>query len=143
MHPIRTDVYGLMLIGHYNDLFVGTAANFARVDDGNSVTDGFGGGPYFTSLDEATIAYASEAAPGKDIDMYRFSAGYDKREWYSSFEYAYGYMTCSGNSIQEHDLIYTFDLDGKWQAQAIAANFKMQSSDNRFNRVVVRIDYNF
>ena len=137
------DVYGAMLIGHYKDIFVGAASNFARVDETNFVTDGFGGGPYFTSLDEATIAYASEVAPGKDIDMYRFSAGYDEREWHSSFEYAYGYMTCSDNYIKENDLIYTFDLDKKWQAQAIAANFKMKSSDNRFNRVVVRIDYNF
>ena len=118
------NVYGLMLMVHYNDLFVGGASNFARVSAGNSVTDGFGGGPYFTSLDEATIAYASEVAPGKDIDMYRFSAGYDKREWHSSFEYAYGYMSCSSNYIKENDLIYTFDLDEKWQAQAIAANFR-------------------
>lgn len=137
------DVYGAMFIGHYKDFFIGVAANFARVDNGNYVTDGFGGGPYFTSLDEATIAYASEIAPGKDIDMYRFSAGYDKREWYSSFEYAYGYMSCDGNYIKEHDLIYTFDMDETWQAQAIAANFRMKDSDNRFNRVVVRIDYNF
>ena len=137
------DVYGAMLIGHYNDLFVGAAANFALVDEGEYVTDGFGGGPYFTSLDEATIAFASEIAPGDDIDMYRFSVGYDKEEWYSSFEYAYGYMTCSCNSIEEHDLIYTFDLDQKWQAQIVAANFKMKNQDNRFNRVVVRIEYNF
>ena len=140
---IDGNVYGLMFMVHYNDLFVGAASNFARVSAGNSVTDGFGGGPYFTSLDEATIAYASEVAPGKDIDMYRFSAGYDKREWHSSFEYAYGYMTCSCDYIKENDLIYTFDLDEKWQAQVIAANFRMQSRDNRFNRVVARIDYNF
>ena len=137
------DVYGVMFIGHYNDLFVGAAANFARVDTDKYVTDGFGGGPYFTSLDEATIAYASEVAPGEDIDMYRFSAGYDKREWHSSFEYAYGYMSCNENNIKEHDLIYTFDLDEKWQAQVIAANFHIKSEDNRFNRVVARFDYNF
>ncbi len=140
---IDGEVYGAMLMGHYNDFFMGAAANFAQVDAGNSITDGFGGGPYFTSLDEATIAYASESAPGEDIDMYRFSAGYDKKEWYSSFEYAYGYMHCRDNFIKEHDLIYTFNLDEKWQAQAIGANFRMKNSDNRFNRVVIRIDYNF
>ena len=137
------DVYGAMLIEHYNDLFVGAAANFAQVEEDNFVTDGFGGGPYFTSLDEATIAFASESAPGEDVDMYRFSIGYDKEEWYSSFEYSYGYMTCNNNYIKEHDLIYTFDLDEKWQAQAVGANFKMKDVKNYFNRVVVRIDYNF
>ena len=137
------DVYGVMLITHYNDFFMGAASNFARVDAQNHITDGFGGGPYFTSLDEATIAFVSEIAPGVDVDTYRFSAGYDKEEWHSSFEYAYGYMTASGTYIKENDLIYTYDLDGKWQAQAVAANFKMKNSDNRFNRLVVRIDYNF
>ena len=66
------DVYGVMLITHYNDFFMGAASNFARVDAQNHITDGFGGGPYFTSLDEATIAFVSEIAPGVDVGTYRF-----------------------------------------------------------------------
>lgn len=137
------EVYGTMFIVHYSDLFIGTAVNLARVNEGKYVTDGFGGGPYFTSLDEATIAFASETSPGEDIDMYRFSIGYDKQEWFSAFEYAYGYMSASSDAIREHDLIYTFDMNEKWQAQAVAANFKQKNSGIRFNRVVIRIDYNF
>ncbi len=140
---IDGDVYGVMFIVHYNDFFLGSASDFARVDSQNSVTDGFGGGPYFTSLDEATIASVSELAPGVDVDTYRLSAGYDKEEWHSSFEYAYGHMSAKGIDIKENDFIYTYNLDEKWQAQAIAANFKSNVSGNRFNRVVVRIDYNF
>ena len=137
------DVYGAMFIGHYQDFFLGAAANFALVDSGDSVTDGFGGGPYFTSLDEATIAGASELAPGENIDMYRVSTGYDLEAWHSSFEYAYGYMSCDDNYIREHDLVYTYNLDDKWEFQAVGANFKMQKSDNKFNRFVARLDYNF
>ncbi len=137
------DVYGAMAIWHYKSFFIGAAVNFAVVDSGDSVTDGFGGGPYFTSLDEATIAGASEIVPGEDIDMYRLSAGYDMEEWHSSFEYAYGYMSCDDNYIREHDLVYTYSLDKKWQIQAVGAHFEMQKSDNEFNRFVARIDYNF
>ncbi len=136
-------VVGAMFIGHYNEFFLGLAANGAFVKPGKYVTDGFGGGPYFTSLDEATIAFASETSPGEDIEMYRTSLGYDKEEWYSSFEYAYGYMGCNSNSIHEHDLIYTYEKEKKWQAQVVFANFSMRDSDNRLNRIVARIDYNF
>ena len=140
---IDGDVYGAMLIGHYENVFAGVASDFARVDNGKRVTDGFGGGPYFTSLDEATIAYASDLVPGENVDTYRFSLGYDKKEWFSAFEYAYGYMSASSDAIKEHDLIYTFDMDEKWQAQAVAASFKEKDNNVRFNRVVVRIEYNF
>ena len=140
---IDGDVYGAMLIGHYENIFVGAASDLARVDDGKSVTDGFGGGPYFTSLDEATIAYASGVAPGENIDTYRFSLGYDKQEWFSAFEYAYGYMSASSDAIREHDFIYTFDMDEKWQVQAVVASFKEKNDNVRFNRAVVRMDYNF
>ena len=140
---VEGDVYGAMFIGHYKDFFLGAALNFARVDKGQYITDGFGGGPYFTSLDEATIAFVSEIAPGVDIDTYRFSVGYDKEEWHSSCEYTYGYMGANSTDIKENDLIYTYDLHEKWQAQAVAANFKSNFSGNSFNRIVVRIDYNF
>ena len=136
-------VIGAMFIGHYKEFFLGAAANAAYVKAGKYVTDGFGGGPYFTSLDEATIAFASETSPGEDIQMYRSSLGYDKEAWNSSFEYAYGYMGCNSNTIKEHDVIYTYEKKDKWQVQVVFANFSMRDSDNRLNRVVARIDYNF
>ena len=137
------DVTGAMMIVHYENFFAGAAANFARVEANDYVTDGFGGGPYFTSLDEVTIAFASETSPGKDIDMYRYSLGIDIDRYDSSLEYAYGIMRTSDNELEEHDLIYTLDIDEKWQSQIIIADFKMETSDNRLSRVVARIDYNF
>lgn len=137
------EVYGAMAMGHYDDFFVGVAANFALVDAGKEVTDGFGGGPYFTSLDEATIAYASSEFVGTGIDMYRFSLGYDKKSWYSSFEFAYGYIDCGIKSVMENDLIYTLDIDSKWNAQVVLANFKISDSSNKFDRAIARLEYNF
>ncbi len=135
------DVYGGMLIGHYKALFITAAVNFALVDKGKYVTDGFGGGPYFTSLDEATIAAASEALVGEDIDMYRTGIGYEIPFLYSSFEYAYGYMSGDDTTIKEHDLVYTFNKDEKIQSQIIFANYKAKNT--KLNRVVARIEYNF
>lgn len=137
-------VYGAMLIGHFDDFFVGVAANYADVKEGKSVTNGFGGGPYFTSLDESTIAAASELCPGEDIVMTRSSLGYDAPKLYSSFEYAFGYMEAAKSSkkIKEHDFIYTFNKDEKWQIEAIFTHYKADS-DIKFNRFRARIDYNF
>ncbi len=137
------DVSGAMVIVHYDAFFAGIAANFAQVEANNYVTDGFGGGPYFTSLDEATIAFASETSPGKDVDMYRYSLGVDLERYDSSLEYAYGIMRTSDNKLEEHDLIYTLDIEGRWYSQIILADFKMDSANNRLSRIVARIDYNF
>ena len=138
---IDGDVYGGMLIGHYKALFVTAAANFALVDEGKYITDGFGGGPYFTSLDEATIAAASEALVGENIDMYRTGIGYDIVNINSSFEYAYGYMNGENTNIKEHDLIYTFNQDERIKTQIILTKYKAKT--NKLNRVVARIEYNF
>jgi len=134
-------VYGAMLIVHYDSVYFSGAANFALVDDGKYVTDGFGGGPYFTSLDEATIAAASEAFVGEDIDMYRTGVGVDFDAWYSSLEYAYGYMQGDNGHIDEHDIVYSFNKDDNIVSQIVFASYK--GGDTRLNRVVARIDYNF
>ena len=110
---IDGDVWGVMAIGHYRDFFISGAFNQALVDEDKSVTDGFGGGPYFTSLDEWTIAAASEYASGENVDFYRGGIGYDATNIYSSFEYAYGLMDIASAKIKEYDLVYTFNKDEK------------------------------
>jgi hypothetical protein len=132
-----------MFIAHMNDFFIGGALNFASVDANQSVTDGFGGGPYFTSLDEATIAYASSLLPGENILMYRLSLGYDFRSYNSSFEYAYGKMASKDAYIKENDFVYTYNKDEKWQAQVVFASYKTKDDLQSFSRFVARIDYNF
>ena len=50
------EVLGVMAIMHYNGAFLAGAYNASFSDDGKYVSNGFGGGPYYTSLDEATIS---------------------------------------------------------------------------------------
>jgi len=143
---IDGDVWGVMAIGHYRDFFISGAFNQALVDEGKSVTDGFGGGPYFTSLDEWTIAAASEYAPSEDVDFYRGGIGYDATNIYSSFEYAYGLMDIASAKIKEHDFIYTFNKDEKIVVQAVLMYYEIDGGEldgEKLNRAVVRLDYNF
>ena len=55
------NVFGALAILHYNGFFLGGAYNISLSDAGKSVSNGFGGGPYYTSLDEASISAVSEA----------------------------------------------------------------------------------
>ena len=138
---VEGDVIGAMLIGHYKDFFMSGAYNKALVDKDKTITNGFGGGPYFTSLDEWTIAAASEYLPGEDVDFYRGGLGYDVTAIYSSFEYAYGYLDIASKTVKEHDLVYTFNKDDKIQAQIVLMHYKLDNE--KLNRAIVRIEYNF
>jgi hypothetical protein len=138
---VEGDVIGAMLIGHYRDFFISGAYNKALVDKDKTITNGFGGGPYFTSLDEWTIAAASEYLPGEDVDFYRGGLGYDVTAIYSSFEYAYGYLDIASKTVKEHDLVYTFNKDDKIQAQIVLMHYKLDNE--KLNRAIVRIEYNF
>ena len=135
------DVYGAMGIVHYQDLYLTFAANFARVSANKVVSDGFGGGPFFTSLDEATIAAASEHRPGSDANMYRTGLGYEAQNIHSTFEYAYGYIDLGGVTLDEHDLIYSFSFNDAWNAEAILVRYITDT--NELNRAIVRVEYNF
>jgi imipenem/basic amino acid-specific outer membrane pore len=72
---VEGDTVGAFGILHYGGFFGGFAYNHAFVSGENIITDGFGGGPYYTSLDEATIGAVSEAAPGEDVGSWRVGVG--------------------------------------------------------------------
>lgn len=65
----------------YDRLYALGSYNLALVGKNRFVTDGFGGGPYYTSLDESTIASVCELVPGHDVSVYRIGAGADLSWW--------------------------------------------------------------
>lgn len=140
-------VIGGMGIFHFGDFFVSIADDYAFVKSGDVITDGFGGGPYLTSLDEATIAAISDIKnkivnETKDnINFLRTGIGYDVDSLNSSFEYAFGYASLGISDIKEHDFIYSYNLDDKISAQLIAIHY--QTSQDELDRFLIRADYNF
>ena len=143
---IAGTVLGAMSILHYKGLFFGGAYNVAIVDDGESITDGFGGGPYYTSLDEATITAISEAAPGDKAQAYRIGGGYEFENIGLDglvVELVYGKLYNKNGHIKEKDAILTYEMNDSLNLETTYTKYKSSCSKNSFDRVLVRLEYNF
>ena len=139
------DVFGAMSILHYNGAFIGGAYNIAIVDDGEYITDGFGGGPYYTSLDEATISAISQSAK-INAQAYRVAGGYEFTQKYLDggvIELVYGKFYNDCGHIIEKDAIFTYDITDRLYLEAIYTKFSSSCNNNTFDRTLVRLDYSF
>jgi len=147
------NVLGAMAIIHYKGAFVGGAYNASYSDEGKYVTNGFGGGPYYTSLDEATISAISEvsatsgkSATNNDAEAFRLGAGYEFESIGADglvLELVYGELYNDHGKIKEKDAILTYEVGERWYAEAIYTNYESSFDNNTFDRALVRIDYNF
>ena len=147
------NVLGAMAIIHYKGAFVGGAYNASYSDEGKYVTNGFGGGPYYTSLDEATISAISEgsatlgkSATNNDAEAFRLGAGYEFENIGADglvLELVYGELYNDHGKIKEKDAILTCEVGERWYAEAIYTNYESSYDNNSFDRALVRIDYNF
>ncbi|MBU1658673.1 OprD family outer membrane porin [bacterium] len=146
---IGGDVLGAMSILHYKGMFLGVSYNGAIVDDGNYITDGFGGGPYYTSLDEASISVISEAVPGDDLEAFRIGAGYNLKKTGVNqlkgymVELVYGELYAEKEKIKEKNIILTYKAGKKWYVEGIYTNYNSSFNDNIFDRTLFRVNYSF
>ena len=151
---VEGDVLGGMLIADYSALYLGIAYNYVFVEEGKFITDGFGGGPYYTSLDEMTIGAVSELAPGNDIQVFRLALGVDFSELSSeeiNIELIHGHfmLESSNAEVIESDIVFWYGITDRWSLESIYAyvdqkNISTTEPDNRdFQRLVTRLDYSF
>ena len=149
---IDGNVFGAMSIFHYNGAFFGGAYNIALSDNGKYVTNGFGGGPYYTSLDEASISAISESGStyttGSDnnAESFRIGAGYEFERVSLDglvLELVYGELYSDNGRILEKDAILTYDVTDRWHLEAIYTDYKSTSNKNTFDRALVRLEYKF
>ena len=144
------NVLGALAIMHYNGLFLGGAYNISLSDVGKNVTNGFGGGPYYTSLDEATISAVSESrAEYQNIntaESFRIATGYEFENISIDglvVELVYGEIFNDKGSIFESDVIISYEITDKWYAEATYTHYKSTCHNNTFDRTLVRLDYAF
>ena len=142
---VAGDVLGVMSILSYKGVSIAGAYNIALVEDGKYITNGFGGGPYYTSLDEATIEAISEAVR-KDSEAFRLGAGYE----FSNFglnglvlEGVYGELYGSVHTLREIDAIITYEIRENLSFEAIYTNYEADVDNNTFDRYLVRMNYAF
>lgn len=144
---VQGTVSGALLLAHFESLFGGGAFNYANVAEGKTLTDGFGGGADFTSLDEASVATLSQLFPGKNIFAFRLGLGYE----FSAFgernlivELMHGEFEVEGAPLMldENDIIVSYQLFERWYGELVYANFHDNTQDD-FDRAVARLDYRF
>jgi hypothetical protein len=147
------NVFGAMSIFHYRGAFIGGAYNIALSDKDKHVTNGFGGGPYYTSLDEATVSAISESAAASGLqtkdnnnEAFRIGAGYEFQDKLLSgfvFELVYGELYNSIGRIMERNAIITYDITDRWYLEATYTNYKSSCNNNTFDRALARLEYKF
>jgi len=154
---IEGDVLGAMVIADLQPVYCGLSYNHVFEKDGKTITDGFGGGPYFTSLDEQTIGAVSALSPGDDLYVYRLAAGVDLTSvGLKGFnaEWVHGHFSLDTSPAEavENDVVVTYTITERWYFETIYADVDMRGMDytvteNRelrdFKRLVTRLDYSF
>lgn len=146
---IEGDVYGGTLGMGYASVSLGAAFNTTDSASGKTIILGYGGGPYYTSMEEITISDMNDA------EAYLFSAEVD----FSSMSidgltlyYAYGKFNgkdgaADAKKYEENDVVlgYGFTDDADIEVSYAMVNDKSHSGslDEGYDRFLVRLNYNF
>ncbi len=140
------DVFGLSASVAFEGLSLSGAYNKASNSDGSSVINGFGGGPYFTSMDEMTIDGLEDAKAYLIGAEYDFSnLGLDG----ISLGVAYGVFEDSINAQEtnEMDIVVAGEVAENVDFELIYASLEddidSKTPDFNFDRLLVRVNYNF
>ncbi|RUM63638.1 MAG: porin [Sulfurimonas sp.] len=138
-------VLGVMGIVDYGPLFCGLSYNRGFVKSHQRISDGFGAGPYYTSLDEATLGAVSQDAVGEDVMAYRVGVGYEFESIGFVIEAVYGRLRSHEHSVnvKESDVIVSYDITKAITLNASLTAFHSHDDRENFERGLVRVDYNF
>ena len=142
------NVYGGTLGITYGALGINLAYNNVTTPQNKSIVIGYGGGPYYTSMEEMTIDSINNATAyvaGLDVDL---SSVIVKD---LGFSYAFGHFDGKDGSadveFEEHDFIasYTFNDKLDFEASLALVNDKKNSgaNDGGYKRTLIRMNYYF
>lgn len=143
------DVYGGILAIGYSSFSLGAAFNAMDTADGKTLVLGYGGGPYFTSMEEMTIGYMNDA------EAYVFSAEVDFEKFSIdglSLYYAYGKFNGNDGAgdpqkYEENDVVlsYGFHDNADIQISYAMVDDKAHSGaeDSGYDRCLMRANYYF
>jgi len=126
------------------DKFVFSAAiNEASNDTGKSVDNGLGGGNFFTSMDETTIAGMNDASAYTLGIEYAFNERFTLAGVYGHFEDG----TKASSDIDELNAILTYSFNDKMDAELVHTIVDNDASptdaSTNFSRQLLRVNYNF
>lgn len=144
-------VYGIGVAYNIDMLTVGAAYNKVNSDSGKAIVNGFGGGPYFTSMEEMTIDGL------EDAKAYQFNAELDLSDagaeglrlaaLYGKFKGKAGGLDAK---VSEFDVVLAYDINENVCADVSYAtiddknkNTGDSGTDGGYDRYLVRLSYSF
>ena len=136
-------VYGVSIAYTIDKLSLNAAINEASNGSGQSVSNGLGGGNFFTSMDELTIDGITDAS------SYLIGADYSVTDDLS-ISLAFGHFEDgrkATSDIDETDLVVNYVINDKTDVEYIFANVSNDAAstdvDTNFRRQVLRVNYRF
>ncbi|ADR33217.1 outer membrane porin [Sulfuricurvum kujiense DSM 16994] len=144
-------VYGVGASFNIDMLTVGAAYNEVNSDTGKAIVNGFGGGPYFTSMEEMTIDGL------EDAKAYQFNAELDMSDagidgltlaaLYGKFKGKTGGLDAK---VSEFDIVLAYDINENVCADMSYAtiddknkNTGDSGTDGGYDRFLLRLSYSF
>lgn len=146
---VEGDVYGGILGMGYGSVTLGAAFNLMDTPSGKIAILGYGGGPYYTSMEEMTIGSMNDA------EAYVFSADIDFEKMgieELGIHYAYGKFNGNDGAVdakkyEENDIVlsYGFTKNADIEVSCAMVNDKSHSGvlDEGYDRFLARLNYNF
>ncbi|MDD2828489.1 MAG: OprD family outer membrane porin [Sulfuricurvum sp.] len=146
------NVYGIATAFNYSALRLSAAYNTSSSDNGKVISNGFGGGPYFTSMEEMTIdGYEDAKACQLSAELDLADAGIEGLKL--SGQYGTFKSTPMDIKVKEVDFIATYAINEALSAEMSYAmvNDKNKNTfdnngtpdDGGYDRLLVRLSYNF
>ncbi len=134
-------IYGLSVGVNFDAYGFGLSYAYNRVGD-HSAVNGFGGGPFFTSSEDATID-----GVGADIDAHRYGIGMDmSRYGVDGIDIGYSHLDISdnlGKHLNENDITVGYEVDEKLSFTLIHVIEDDEIGDTKYRNTRVFVNYMF
>ncbi len=141
------NVIGVQIEIGFDIFTIGAAANYVMTADGKKLFIGYGGGPYFSSMEELNINEINDAK------AYNISAGVALNMIANDLELSYSYGHFEGkdgaSDVEkvENDLILGYQFNNKMDLEISYADIDDKknsgAADTGFDRLLIRMNYVF
>ncbi|MCK4707519.1 MAG: OprD family outer membrane porin [Gammaproteobacteria bacterium] len=138
--------YGLSGVVNMANMTFSVAYNATSNDATKFVTNGFGGGPYFTSMDEMTIDGLTDAEAwlvGAEFDL----GGLVTPGLGASIAFGHFEDENKATDVDEMDIVVSYAVNDQLDAELVYADVDNDAQPNdagtNFSRTLLRVNYNF
>jgi len=137
---VEGELYGLFTGLAYDKFYLSAAYTKSKLDDSNTLFNGFGGEFYFTAMNEYAMGYLTV---GEDEKALSLGLSYDLNDKFNLSMYTTTFKTKS-DKVQENDLYLTYSFNENLVGEFIYANIENKKDDNEsYDNFIYRVSLTF